>query len=154
MGKKPRVWGEPRRSDPLRIVNHEITFGTFVVVVAFPWLVPGDRDHSQRPHPQSSSAAGVGGLVGIVAGVGAIVFYVATRAVEHYAFGVVAGYYPEPRPGGEPPMTWLPQAEHPLRFWLLLVIPTVGGLLSGILGIHLGPRGGRTRHRLRHRRLS
>ena len=32
------------------------------------------------------------GLVGIVAGVGAIVFYVATRAVEHYALGVVAGY--------------------------------------------------------------
>ena len=31
-------------------------------------------------------------LVGIVAGVGAIGFYIATRAVEHYALGVVGGY--------------------------------------------------------------
>ncbi len=43
-------------------------------------------------------------LAGIVAGLGTIVFYVATRAVEHYALGTVAGYYPEPRPAGEPAM--------------------------------------------------
>ena len=79
------------------------------------------------------------GLVGIVAGVGAIVFYVATRAAEHYALGVVAGYCPEPRPGGEPSMAWLPTVDHPLRLWLLLVVPTVGGLLSGILVFTLAP---------------
>ena len=77
--------------------------------------------------------------MGIVAGVGAIVFYVATRAAEHYALGVVAGYYPEPRPGGEPSMAWLPAVDHPLRLWLLLVVPTVGGLLSGILVFTLAP---------------
>ena len=77
--------------------------------------------------------------MGIVAGVGAIVFYVATRAAEHYAFGVVAGYYPEPRAGGEPSMAWLPTVDHPLRLWLLLVVPTVGGLLSGILVFTLAP---------------
>ena len=79
------------------------------------------------------------GLVGIVAGIGAIVFYVATRAAEHYALGVVAGYCPEPRPGGEPSMAWLPTVDHPLRWWLLLVVPTVGGLLSGILVFTLAP---------------
>ncbi|MGO8691605.1 MAG: chloride channel protein [Thermoguttaceae bacterium] len=79
------------------------------------------------------------GLVGIVAGVGAIVFYVATRAAEHYALGVVAGYYPQPRPGGEPAMAWLPKAEHPLHLWLLLLVPTVGGLLSGILVFTFAP---------------
>ena len=73
------------------------------------------------------------GLVGIVAGVGAIAFYVATRAVEHCALGVLAGYCPEPRPGGEPPMAWLPAVNHPLHVWMLLLIPTVGGLLSGVL---------------------
>jgi CIC family chloride channel protein len=78
------------------------------------------------------------GLVGIVAGVGAIVFYVATRAAEHYALGVVAGYYPAPRPGGEREIG-LPAAEHPLRWWLLLAVPTVGGLLSGILVYTLAP---------------
>ena len=37
---------------------------------------------------------GLAALVGIVAGLGAIVFYVSTRVVEHYALGVVAGYSP------------------------------------------------------------
>jgi CIC family chloride channel protein len=70
-------------------------------------------------------------LVGIVAGVGAIVFYVATRIAEHYAVGVVAGYYPEPRPGGESPIPWLTNPGNPLRYWLLLLVPTIGGLVSG-----------------------
>ena len=51
---------------------------------------------------------GLAALVGIVAGLGAIVFYVATRVVEHYALGVIAGYYPEPRPGGEAPCLGFP----------------------------------------------
>src|SRR5208283_4807084 len=62
---------------------------------------------------------GLAALVGIVAGLGAIVFYVSTRIVEHYALGVVAGYYPEPHPGGEPSMSWLPVTGHPLYPWLL-----------------------------------
>lgn len=79
------------------------------------------------------------GLVGIVAGVGAIAFYAATRAVEHFALGVVAGYYPEPRPGGEPSFAWLPVVDHSLHVWLLLLIPTVGGLLSGVLVFTVAP---------------
>ena len=43
---------------------------------------------------------GLAVLVGIVAGLGAIVFYSATRYVEHYALGI-AGYDPQPRPAGE-----------------------------------------------------
>ena len=82
---------------------------------------------------------GLAALVGIVAGLGAIVFYVSTRIVEHYALGVVAGYYPEPHPGGEPSMSWLPVTAHPLYPWLLLVIPTVGGLLSGVLVYTFAP---------------
>ena len=82
---------------------------------------------------------GLAALVGIVAGLGAIVFYVATRIVEHYALGVVAGYSPQPHPGGEPSMSWLPVIGHPLYPWLLLVIPTVGGLLSGVLVYTFAP---------------
>ena len=42
-------------------------------------------------------------LVGVVAGLGAIVFYVATRAAERYALGVVVGYSPaSPRRRGPP----------------------------------------------------
>ncbi len=79
------------------------------------------------------------GLVGVVAGIGAIGFYVATRAAEYYALGVVAGYSAEPRPGGEPAIAWLPEVHRPFHLWMLLVIPTVGGLLSGIIVYSLAP---------------
>ena len=102
------------------------------------WLPEIAILRSDRIRSQARLLA-LAGLVGIVAGLGAIIFYVATRAVEHYALGVVAGYYPVPRPGGEPPMAWLPKAEHPLHLWLLLLVPTVGGLLSGILVFTLAP---------------
>ena len=36
-------------------------------------------------------------------------------------------------------MAWLPTVDHPLHWWLLLVVPTVGGLLSGILVFTLAP---------------
>ena len=78
-------------------------------------------------------------LVGIVAGLGAIVFYVATRVAEHYALGVIAGYYPEPRPGGEVTLSWLPVAVHDFWPWLLLVIPAVGGLISGVIVFTFAP---------------
>jgi H+/Cl- antiporter ClcA len=73
------------------------------------------------------------GVVGIVAGIGGIAFYVATRLVEHYALGALAGYHPEPHPGGEPSFAWLVAWDHPLYLWLLLLMPTVGGLISGVL---------------------
>ena len=78
-------------------------------------------------------------LVGVVAGLGAIVFYVATRAAEHYAMGVVVGYDGKPRPAGESTLAWLPPISHPLYPWLLLIVPTVGGLLSGLLVYSLAP---------------
>jgi CIC family chloride channel protein len=78
-------------------------------------------------------------LVGVVAGLGAIVFYVATRVADHYALGMLAGYSPEPRPGGEATLAWLPAVAHPFWPWLLLVIPTVGGMLSGWLVFTFAP---------------
>ena len=82
---------------------------------------------------------GLAALVGVVAGLGAIVFYVATRVAEHYALGVVTGYYPEPRPGGEATLSWLPVSVHPFFPWLLLLVPTLGGLISGVIVFTFAP---------------
>jgi len=82
---------------------------------------------------------GLAALVGIVAGLGGIAFYIATRVVEHYALGVWAGYYPQPHPGGEPSFAWLSVVEHPFHPWLLLLIPTLGGIVSGLLVFTLAP---------------
>jgi CIC family chloride channel protein len=82
---------------------------------------------------------GFAALVGVVAGLGGIAFYVGTRVVEHYALGVWAGYYPQPHPGGEPSFTWLAPVKHPFHPWLLLLIPTLGGIISGLLVFTLAP---------------
>jgi CIC family chloride channel protein len=75
-------------------------------------------------------------VVGIVAGLGAIVFYTACQVVVHYALDSAAGYRPH-HPKGEPPL--LKETEHPFRTWLLLLIPTAGGVVSGLLVFTLAP---------------
>ena len=82
---------------------------------------------------------GLATLVGIVAGLGAIAFYLATRGVEHYALGVLVGYQPEPHPAGEPAISWPTAVNHSFSAWLLLIVPTVGGLLSGFLVFIFAP---------------
>jgi chloride channel protein, CIC family len=75
-------------------------------------------------------------LVGIIAGLGAIVFYLACQYVFHYALEDWAGYRPTP-PGGEPSL--FPESTTPFRPWMLLLIPTLGGLLSGLLVFSIAP---------------
>ncbi|HEU5327586.1 MAG TPA: chloride channel protein [Thermomicrobiales bacterium] len=74
-------------------------------------------------------------LIGIVAGVGAIVFYEAIRLVSHYALGVVAGVYP-PSPAGEGGDTTVRAFARP---WLVPLVTTLGGLISGVLVFTLAP---------------
>jgi CIC family chloride channel protein len=78
-------------------------------------------------------------LIGIVAGIGAIGFYFATRVIEHYALGVIVGYQPAVRPTGETDFSWLPAVAKSFHPWLLLLVPTVGGILSGFLVYTLAP---------------
>ncbi len=78
-------------------------------------------------------------LVGVIAGLGAIAFYLATLVAVNYFLGSVVGYQAI-APAGEVRPTWLPEgssvAFHP---WLLLVVPTIGGLLSGLLVFTFAP---------------
>src|SRR5207244_13137199 len=68
--------------------------------------------------------------VGVIAGIGAVIFYVASIAVFHYTLGDIAGYHPY-RPLGEHEL--FAASDRPLNLWLLLVVPTIGGLVSGVL---------------------
>ncbi len=76
---------------------------------------------------------GLSVVVGIVAGLAAVVFYVVTEAAAYYALDGLAGYRPEPSPGGEIKFSWMQPTNHDLRPWLLIIIPTVGGLLAGLI---------------------
>jgi CIC family chloride channel protein len=77
-------------------------------------------------------------LLGVITGLGAVAFYVATRVVAHYALGL-AGYSAEPHPGGEPEIAWLHPMSFPFHWWLLILIPALGGLLSGVLVFTFAP---------------
>jgi chloride channel protein, CIC family len=89
----------------------------------------------RRIRPQAR-LLGLSLVVGVIAGIGAIVFFGACQVVFHFALETVAGYHPH-SPGGEPQL--FGESHGDLRPWLLLVVPTVGGIVSGFLVYTLAP---------------
>jgi CIC family chloride channel protein len=88
----------------------------------------------KRLRPQAR-LLGLSLVVGIIAGLGAIVFFTACEVVTHYSLDAVAGYRPH-APGKEQPM--FGETSQPFRPWLLLIVPTVGGI-SGFIVFTLAP---------------
>ncbi|MCA9151526.1 MAG: chloride channel protein, partial [Planctomycetales bacterium] len=76
------------------------------------------------------------GLIGVVAGVGAIAFQVLTQVVMHYGLGQIAGYHPG-EPVGEHGI--FPHVATTFVPWLIVAVAAVGGLLSGIIVYSLAP---------------
>lgn len=89
----------------------------------------------QRLRPQVR-LLGLSLLVGVIAGGGAIVFYTACQVVFHYGLSVGAGYEPL-HPAGEQHL--FAEVGGGLRPWMLLVVPALGGLASGLLVYTLAP---------------
>src|SRR5579862_7248910 len=89
----------------------------------------------RRLRPQAR-LLGLSLVVGIISGIGAIVFFAACQVVFHYALEVVVGYHPH-TPGGEPSM--FADGAETFRPLLLLVVPVVGGLISGLLVFTIAP---------------
>lgn len=74
-------------------------------------------------------------LVGIVAGLGAAVFYFGLLRFQAAVLGEIVGYVP-PRAGTE----GIAQATQlPTRWWLLLLVPTLGGLVCGAIVFTFAP---------------
>jgi CIC family chloride channel protein len=69
-----------------------------------------------------------GFFVGVVAGLGAVLFYVLCQLGQHYLLDGLAGYRPE-EPYGEVPL--FGQTDTPFRRYLLILIPALGGLVAG-----------------------
>jgi chloride channel protein, CIC family len=76
-------------------------------------------------------------VVGVIAGLGAIVFYLACVVTVHYSLDLIVGLH-APGPGGEPSVFADGDATY-FYPWLLLVVPTVGGLLSGLIVYTFAP---------------
>jgi CIC family chloride channel protein len=87
-------------------------------------------------------------LVGVVSGLGAIVFYWMLELAKFFFMDLAAGYHPA-GPGGEsdvltdlaaPLGPWFESGQQtPLRRWALLFIPALGGLISGAIVYRFAP---------------
>lgn len=105
------------------------------IVSPLHWIPEFVRLSHRRVRSQARML-GLALLVGVVAGLGAIVFYCSCQIVVHFALDWGAGYRAG-EPKGEA-MLFTPTTR-PFLPWILLVVPTVGGLLSGFLVYSVAP---------------
>jgi len=75
-------------------------------------------------------------LIGIIAGLGSVLFHCLCHAGLHYFLDMMAGYRP-PAPAGEPHL--LPPTSTPFNRWMLLFLPAIGGVVSGWLVYTFAP---------------
>jgi len=107
------------------------------------WRDPQLAGHVPEGAPRLRSVGrgiALAALVGVVAGCGGVVFELLSQFVAHYALGWMAGYVP----GGPTHEHSIPEAllgalDRPLVPWLLVLVPTVGGLVSGWLVYTFAP---------------
>jgi CIC family chloride channel protein len=67
-------------------------------------------------------------VVGVIAGLGAMGFLLCLQQMYRLVLGVLLHYHMPPTLEGEPGVV-----TYPWPWWLVILVPTVGGLISGIL---------------------
>ena len=75
-------------------------------------------------------------VIGIIAGLGSIAFHYLTQLGMHYFMDFMAGYRP-PAPAGEHHL--LPPTSRVFNRWILLILPALGGIISGWLVYTFAP---------------
>ncbi|MCF8093191.1 MAG: chloride channel protein [Desulfotignum sp.] len=75
-------------------------------------------------------------LIGLISGLGAVVFHYLCGLGMHYFLDMMAGYRPD-APAGEHAL--LPATSTPFNRWLLLILPALGGIVSGWLVYTFAP---------------
>ncbi len=75
-------------------------------------------------------------LIGMIAGLGAVAFHYLCGLGMHYFLDMMAGYRPD-APAGEHAL--LPHTSTPFNRWMLLILPALGGLISGWLVYTFAP---------------
>jgi len=75
-------------------------------------------------------------MIGIIAGLGSVLFHYLCGLGMHYFLDMIAGYRPL-APAGEHHL--FPPTNTPFNKWILLILPAVGGLFSGWLVYTFAP---------------
>lgn len=78
-------------------------------------------------------------VVGIVAGLGAVLLVSLLQLSQWFFMGCLANYSPA-TPASEPVMfTHLPEVSGEIRRWAILLLPMIGGLISGAIVLKFAP---------------
>ncbi len=105
-----------------------------------PFSRTGKRSFSFRFLKESYTYAGKWALyfvaIGLIAGLGSIVFHYMCQVGVHLFMDLIAGYRP-PAPAGEQHL--FHPSTRPLNRWLLLLLPAFGGVISGWLVYTFAP---------------
>lgn len=80
----------------------------------------------------------IGALIGVVAGVGAILFAAAIAFCTNLLLGQIAGFFP-PQPAGEATALNPFTAATLARRWVIPLVTTLGGLLTGLIVFTFAP---------------
>ncbi|HNR66971.1 MAG TPA: chloride channel protein [bacterium] len=75
-------------------------------------------------------------IVGIIAGLGAILFFALLQGAAHLCLHNLAHYFP-PEPSGE--LSGVEPLGLPIRRWVLFLLPALGGLIAGWLVFTFAP---------------
>jgi CIC family chloride channel protein len=75
-------------------------------------------------------------LIGLISGLGAVIFHYLCGLGMHYFLDLMAGYRPA-APAGEHLL--LPHTDTPFNRWILLILPALGGIVSGWLVYTFAP---------------
>ncbi len=75
-------------------------------------------------------------LIGVIAGLGSILFHYLCGLGVHFFLDMMAGYRPDP-PAGEHHL--LHPTDTPFNRWILLILPALGGIVSGWLVYTFAP---------------
>ncbi len=94
------------------------------------------RFHATFPFKLSGTWLSYFVLIGIIAGLGSVLFQFLCNVGTHYLLDFLAGYRP-PAPAGEPEL--FHPTTTPFNRWILLILPALGGLVSGWLVYTFAP---------------
>ena len=75
-------------------------------------------------------------MIGVIAGLGSVLFHYLCEIGVHFFLDFMAGYRPE-GPAGEHRL--LTPTETPFNRWILLILPAIGGIVSGWLVYTFAP---------------
>ena len=96
------------------------------------------RSHAARFVQGPSRWLVFGLLIGVASGLVAAAFFAALEVATHFTFGVLAGMPPLSPPGDR--LLRAPgEVARELRTWVAVVLPALGGLLSGLLVYRFAP---------------